>query len=92
VPIGGVLGDQQSALFGQICFNAGDAKCTYGTGAFLLMNTGMHCLSTCVTASLGPSIGRKLIYSSQGLLTTVAYQLSEFDPPVYAIEGSIAYR
>lgn len=39
-PIAGVAGDQQSALFGQTCFNAGEAKNTYGTGAFLLMNTG----------------------------------------------------
>jgi len=40
IPIAGIAGDQQSALFGQVCFNAGDAKCTFGTGAFLLMNTG----------------------------------------------------
>ncbi len=40
IPISGAAGDQQAALFGQTCFSAGDAKCTYGTGAFLLMNTG----------------------------------------------------
>ena len=40
VPIGGVAGDQQSALFGQACFKAGLAKNTYGTGCFLLMHTG----------------------------------------------------
>ena len=40
IPISGAAGDQQSALFGQACFQPGDAKCTYGTGAFLLMNTG----------------------------------------------------
>lgn len=40
VPITGVAGDQQAALFGQACFEAGDMKNTYGTGAFLLMNTG----------------------------------------------------
>ena len=40
IPICGVLGDQQSALFGQSCFEAGTAKNTYGTGCFLLMNTG----------------------------------------------------
>ncbi|QED28058.1 glycerol kinase GlpK [Microvenator marinus] len=39
-PIAGIAGDQQAALFGQACFDAGEAKCTYGTGAFLLMNTG----------------------------------------------------
>jgi glycerol kinase len=40
VPIGGVAGDQQAALFGQACFAPGMAKCTYGTGAFLLLNNG----------------------------------------------------
>jgi glycerol kinase len=40
VPICGIAGDQQAALFGQACFDPGDAKCTYGTGAFILMNTG----------------------------------------------------
>jgi glycerol kinase len=39
-PIAGALGDQQAALFGQTCFVAGEGKCTYGTGAFLLVNTG----------------------------------------------------
>ncbi len=40
VPVCAALGDQQAALFGQTCFAPGEAKCTYGTGAFLLMNTG----------------------------------------------------
>jgi glycerol kinase len=40
VPIAGILGDQQAALVGQACFNSGEAKNTYGTGCFLLMNTG----------------------------------------------------
>ncbi len=40
IPIAGILGDQQAALFGQTCFDKGDAKNTYGTGCFLLMNTG----------------------------------------------------
>ena len=40
IPIGGAAGDQQAALFGQTCFTAGEAKNTYGTGCFLLMNTG----------------------------------------------------
>lgn len=40
IPIGGAAGDQQSALFGQVCFHPGAAKNTYGTGCFLLMNTG----------------------------------------------------
>ena len=40
LPIAGMAGDQQSALFGQTCFEAGDTKCTYGTGSFILTNTG----------------------------------------------------
>ena len=40
IPLAGAAGDQQAALFGQTCFDPGDSKCTYGTGAFLLMNTG----------------------------------------------------
>ena len=40
LPISGVLGDQHASMFGQACFSVGSAKCTYGTGAFLLMNTG----------------------------------------------------
>ncbi|WP_427892944.1 glycerol kinase GlpK [Kribbella sp. GL6] len=42
VRIGAALGDQQAALFGQTCFSPGEAKCTYGTGSFLLMNTGQE--------------------------------------------------
>lgn len=40
IPISGIAGDQQAALFGQTCFSVGEAKCTFGTGSFLLMNTG----------------------------------------------------
>ena len=42
LPIAGIAGDQQSALFGQTCFDPGDAKCTYGTGSFILTNTGTN--------------------------------------------------
>jgi glycerol kinase len=40
LPIAGIAGDQQAALFGQTCFEVGDSKCTYGTGSFILTNTG----------------------------------------------------
>jgi glycerol kinase len=46
VPIAGILGDQQAALFGQTCFAAGSAKNTYGTGSFLLVNTGEEIVHT----------------------------------------------
>jgi glycerol kinase len=58
-PVAGVLGDQQAALFGQRCFGAGESKCTYGTGAFLLQTTGhdavpsRHGLITTVAWQLG---------------------------------------
>jgi glycerol kinase len=45
IPVAGMAGDQQAALFGQACFSPGEAKCTYGTGAFLLENTGQPRLS-----------------------------------------------
>src|SRR5277367_4475599 len=59
IPVSGMAGDQQAALFGQACFSAGESKCTYGTGAFLLMNTGTvpvaskHGLLTTVAWRLG---------------------------------------
>ena len=46
IPIAGVAGDQQAALFGQTCWSAGESKCTYGTGSFLLMNTGPKIISS----------------------------------------------
>jgi glycerol kinase len=70
-PLCGVLGDQQAALFGQACFDAGDSKNTYGTGCFALLNTGSD-----------------PVYSTSGLLTTVAYGLDA--GTTYALEGSIA--
>ncbi|CAG9855577.1 unnamed protein product [Phyllotreta striolata] len=60
VPISGILGDQQAALVGEMCFNNGQAKCTYGTGCFILYNTGprkvlsSHGLLTTVAYQFGP--------------------------------------
>jgi glycerol kinase len=68
IPIAGMAGDQQAALFGQACFEAGEAKCTYGTGAFLLMNTGstpvasQHGLLTTV----GWKLGDQVTYALEG--------------------------
>ncbi|MBP3241337.1 MAG: glycerol kinase GlpK [Oribacterium sp.] len=70
IQIAGAGGDQQCALFGQTCFEPGEAKNTYGTGCFMLMNTG-----------------EKPVFSSNGLLTTIAWGL---DGKVnYALEGSV---
>lgn len=46
IPVAGIAGDQQAALFGQVCFPRGESKCTYGTGAFLLENTGEQPVSS----------------------------------------------
>ncbi|AQL44555.1 glycerol kinase [Halorientalis sp. IM1011] len=46
IPVAGALGDQQAALFGQTCFDAGDAKNTYGTGSFFLLNTGTEAVES----------------------------------------------
>ncbi|MBT4521254.1 MAG: glycerol kinase GlpK [Halieaceae bacterium] len=58
IPIAGVAGDQQSALFGQACFDPGDAKCTFGTGSFILMNTGSEPLQS--RSGLLTTVGWKL--------------------------------
>ncbi len=71
-PLSGDLGDQQAATVGQVCFDPGEAKNTYGTGNFLLLNTG-----------------GEPVRSEHGLLTTVGYRFGA-EPPVYALEGSIA--
>lgn len=73
IPISGAAGDQQAALFGQTCFQAGDAKSTYGTGCFLLMNTG-----------------EKLVFSENGLITTIAWGLD--GKVTYALEGSVLWQ
>ncbi len=70
LPVAGNAGDQQAALFGQNCFDQGEVKNTYGTGNFMLMNTGDDA-----------------IYSDNGLLTTIAWQLD--DTITYALEGSV---
>ena len=69
VPISAILGDQQAALFGQACFEPGEAKNTYGTGCFLLMNTGVRKVpSTCgLLTTVGYQIaGREAVYALEG--------------------------
>lgn len=68
VPIAGIAGDQQAALFGQTCFEAGDAKNTYGTGCFLLMNTGdTPCESkNGLVTTIAAGVGGKVQYALEG--------------------------
>ena len=68
IPIAGMAGDQQAALFGQTCFNVGDAKCTYGTGAFLLTNTGTEVVhsSNGLLTTIAWRIGDETVYALEG--------------------------
>jgi glycerol kinase len=70
--VSAILGDQQSALFGQACLQPGMAKNTYGTSSFVLMNVGPVCPAP-----------------SEGLLTTVAWDLGPHGGFAYALEGSV---
>ena len=68
VPISGIAGDQQAALFGQTCFNPGEAKNTYGTGCFLLMNTGEEpCVSrNGLVTTIAVGLNGKVQYALEG--------------------------
>jgi glycerol kinase len=68
VPVGGIAGDQQAALFGQQCTEQGMAKNTYGTGCFLLMNTGNEPIRSenSLLATIGWQIGNKITYALEG--------------------------
>lgn len=68
IPIAGIAGDQQAALFGQACFNEGMAKNTYGTGCFMLMNTGAKMVrsKTGLLTTIAWSIGGKVEYALEG--------------------------
>ena len=68
IPIAGIAGDQQAALFGQCCFKQGEAKNTYGTGCFLLMNTGeTPCIShNGLVTTIAAGLGGRVQYALEG--------------------------
>ncbi|MBQ1303081.1 MAG: glycerol kinase GlpK [Firmicutes bacterium] len=68
VPIAGIAGDQQAALFGQACFEAGQAKNTYGTGCFMLMNIGEECRISDgkLVTTIGISLPDRVQYAVEG--------------------------
>ncbi len=71
LPIAGLAGDQQSALFGQTCFDEGDSKCTYGTGSFILTNTGTQLQrseSGLLTTAAWRSPDGTLTYAQEGAI------------------------
>ncbi|HKO03811.1 MAG TPA: glycerol kinase GlpK, partial [Candidatus Acidoferrales bacterium] len=67
-PIAGIAGDQQAALFGQMCLAPGRSKCTYGTGCFLLQNTGSHALPSKnkLLTTVAWKLGGRLTYAQEG--------------------------
>ena len=68
VPVAGVAGDQQASLFGQLCFEVGMAKSTYGTGCFLMLNTGQQRIDTKtgLLATLACSLSSTPVYALEG--------------------------
>ena len=68
IPITGMAGDQHAALFGQACFAPGDAKCTYGTGAFLLVNVGTKPVASGsgLLSTLAWQVGDEAVYALEG--------------------------
>lgn len=68
IPVAGIAGDQQAALFGQMCLKPGDVKCTFGTGAFLLMNTGSNPVKSShgLLTTVGWKIGNETVYALEG--------------------------
>ncbi len=69
IPIAGIAGDQQAALFGQTCFDAGDVKCTFGTGSFILLNTGSKAVTSkarLLTTIAWKLRDEKMVYALEG--------------------------
>ena len=68
IPIAGAAGDQQAALFGQCCFDEGEVKNTYGTGCFLLMNTGEKAVLSRngLLTTIAASEGNEVRYALEG--------------------------
>ena len=88
VPIAGIAGDQQAALFGQRCTRAGMAKNTYGTGCFIVMNTGERCVGS--SHGLLATIAARGRAEARPTSSMNAAQCrTGFSPSQYALEGSI---
>lgn len=92
VPVGGLVGDQQGALIGNKCFTQGEAKCTYGTGAFLLFNTGesivesKHGLLSTVAYQAGPDA--KPVYALEGSIAVAGSAIKWLRDSMNIIENA----
>ena len=88
IPISGAAGDQQAALFGQACFTPGDSKCTYGTGAFLLMNTGKKPIlsSNGLVTTVAWGIGGEVSYALEGSIFVAGAAIQWLRDELHLIE------
>ncbi len=98
-PIAGIAGDQQSALFGQACLSVGQAKATYGTGAFVLVNSGSNApASSALISTVGWRLGGEMSYALEGSVFTAGasvqwlrdgLKLIDSAPAIEALAGSV---
>lgn len=93
VSITGVMGDQNSALFGQVGFNFGDVKITYGTGAFVLFNTGEEIIQSKhgLLSTVAYQLGNKKLNQKERGEGGESDDQEKPSKPIYALEGSVAY-
>mgnify|MGYP000715340987 FL=1 len=90
IPIGGAAGDQQAALFGQTCFDAGEAKNTYGTGCFLLMNTGENPIfsKNGLVTTIAWGLDGKVTYALEGSIYVAGAAIQRRRDEMHFIDSS----
>lgn len=90
IPIGGAAGDQQAALFGQTCFEEGEAKNTYGTGCFLLMNTGEKPVfsKNGLVTTIAWGLGGKVNYALEGSIFVAGAAIQWLRDEMHLIDSS----
>ena len=94
IAIGGIAGDQQSALFGQACFTTGLAKNTYGTGCFMLMHSGQHCLTSRngLIATSAAQVSATAEFALEGSVFIGGAVVQWLRDGLHAIKGSAAVQ
>ncbi len=90
IPIAGAAGDQQAALFGQTCFSRGEVKNTYGTGGFLLMNTGDHPVfsSNGLVTTIAWGLDGKVTYALEGSIFVAGAAIQWLRDEMHLIDSS----
>lgn len=92
IPILGVAGDQQAAMIGQACFNPGDIKCTLGTGAFMLVNTGKQAKTSCrqLLTTIGYRVGAEFSYALEASIFNAGTVTKWLRDKLHVIEDASA--